>query len=185
MRILGVVLAGGKSLRMGTDKGLVVYKGKPMVEHSIELLEKFTSDIVISTSNETYKQYNFPLIEDEHNAIGPLGGIYSVLKNYSSDLYFFIPCDVPEMSFELATKLMEHSENCDISIPLYNQRPEPLIGCYKSSVTSIINEQINNKDYKMQNLLQRCRTNYFNINEDNNLTNTLVVKNINRPEDVE
>lgn len=64
---------------MKTEKGLVSFRGKMIVEHVIEALNKITHHIIIVTANPAYKQFGFPCFEDEMQNKGPLGGIYTGL----------------------------------------------------------------------------------------------------------
>ena len=73
MDCTGIILAGGKSSRMGSDKGLLPYKGKPLVTYAIEVLRPLTDRIIIVGNNEAYKQFDCPLIPDEIADCGPPG----------------------------------------------------------------------------------------------------------------
>jgi molybdopterin-guanine dinucleotide biosynthesis protein A len=73
MRFTAIILAGGKSSRMGQDKGLSFYRGRRMVEFVVEACKKLTSDIFISTNNPEYRFLGYELIEDNFKEIGPIG----------------------------------------------------------------------------------------------------------------
>ena len=62
--ITGIILSGGKSSRMGTDKGFLVYDGKPFVQHSIEALKPLVSNIIIVSNDEDYDVFGFNRIQD-------------------------------------------------------------------------------------------------------------------------
>ena len=84
----GVILAGGKSSRMGRDKRSVILPGGLSMEQNCRriLSQSLCSDVVLSGSGG---------IEDIHPGRGPLAGIEAALHNTSSDLVFFLPCDMP------------------------------------------------------------------------------------------
>ncbi|HPG34509.1 MAG TPA: molybdenum cofactor guanylyltransferase, partial [Lentimicrobium sp.] len=73
-QITGIVLAGGKSTRMGTDKGLMIFQGKPLVMYSIDLLSMFCGRILISSNNPEYAKFGYEIIADELPGAGPMAG---------------------------------------------------------------------------------------------------------------
>ncbi len=96
-RIAGVVLAGGLSRRMGQSKALMAYKGVPLVEHMSGLLrDAGVDDVLISGAVEGYDT-----IADETPAMGPVGGITSVMVKYPDyQRYLFVPVDMPLVAVE-------------------------------------------------------------------------------------
>lgn len=183
-QILGTVLSGGKSSRMGRDKGLMNYKNKPLVAFAIDLLKHVTNQIVISTNDMQYKQFGYPLVPDLISNIGPIGGIYSVMKQTNTLYYMVIACDMPFASKELANKLLLHTSEADIVVPVHDNKIEPLFGIYSREILSIIEQQINRNNYKLMRLLDCCNTKYLDINSFQK-TDTDNFKNINSPEDAE
>ena len=79
--ISGYILAGGKSSRMGSDKGLMLLNKKAVIQHAIEQLEKSVKNIFIISNNIEYEKFGFKLIPDLIKDIGPAGGIYTALKH--------------------------------------------------------------------------------------------------------
>ena len=78
--ITGIILAGGKSSRMGTDKGLMRLNGKPMIQHILDPMAKICQRILIITGNPMYGMFGFELVNDEAPDYGPVMGILSGLK---------------------------------------------------------------------------------------------------------
>ncbi|MBK7964140.1 MAG: NTP transferase domain-containing protein [Bacteroidetes bacterium] len=72
----GYILAGGKSSRMGTDKGLLMLKNKKIVEYVIDNFKPCVDQIFIVTSNDLYKQFDLPLVPDLLMGKGPAVGIF-------------------------------------------------------------------------------------------------------------
>src|SRR5258705_12858022 len=80
--VVGVVLAGGKSTRMGRNKALLPYQGKRLIDAPIEKLQSFFSTVILSVINSTdFSEYPLQKIEDRYMEIGPIGGITSVLQS--------------------------------------------------------------------------------------------------------
>ena len=93
--ITGIILAGGKSSRMGTEKGLILYKNKPFVEHIIEAMNPLVDNIIIISNNKAYKSFGFRCYEDLIKNTGPLAGIYTGLRYSKTENNLIVSCDVP------------------------------------------------------------------------------------------
>ena len=105
--ILGVVLAGGKSSRMGTDKAKLVLSGKTLLQHQVEKLELFCGNARVVVSGR-YPDYNH--VEDVKKDCGPLAGIYSVIKKYHlMSYYLFLPVDMPYISVDSLNRLLQQA----------------------------------------------------------------------------
>lgn len=184
-KMLGLILAGGQSKRMGEDKGLVLYKGKPLISYPIDLLKQLCQNIVISANNESYEKLGYPVLQDKIKGIGPLGGMYSAFVKYSPTSIFVLPCDVPEMGIDFAKKLINLGNSYDISVASFRGRIEPLIGIYQDSVLNAIEQQIKYKNYKIQNLIKRCNSHVYETSSDTSFNGQKLFKNVNYPNDVE
>lgn len=120
-KIAGVVLAGGQSSRMGTNKALLEYKGQPLLSHMIGLLKKTgVEDVFISGEVE-----GFDGIKDETIFAGPAAAISCVLEKMEEKGYggfLFVPVDMPFLTPEILSKLMEKEAGAFFSgcpLPVY------------------------------------------------------------------
>ena len=105
-----IILTGGKGTRMnGKDKGLVEFKGKPLIEHVIEKLKPQVESISISANRnlKTYAQYGYPVLEDSGLGKGPLAGLHTFIQNTNSQFVLCIPCDCPFIDDNLISTLIE------------------------------------------------------------------------------
>jgi len=101
---VGVVLAGGRSLRMGRDKALLPYRGRPLIEHMIALLQSANlSNVVVSGD---YPQYQG--IPDEHYQRGPLAGIFALYRRYADEQVLLIPVDMPNLTSACLNQLIAY-----------------------------------------------------------------------------
>jgi len=89
--ITGIILAGGKSSRMGKDKGWVLFRKKPLIDYAVELLGGICQSIVISANNSAYDKLGLPVYHDIIPDSGPMGGIYTCLKTFFYQTKFS-PC---------------------------------------------------------------------------------------------
>lgn len=176
--ITGIVIAGGKSSRMGTNKALIKYNGKMLIEHTISIIQPLVTKIIIS-SNVSILKSKYQNIADTIIGIGPIGGLYSSMLESDTELNLIIPCDVPHVKTELYQQLIENSHNVDAVIPrLPNGKLEPLVASYNKSILPIIEHSINNGDYKLINLLSRLNVKYIDVVDEEQF------KNINTPNDI-
>ena len=185
MKLLGVILSGGKSSRMGTDKGLLEYQGKPMVEYSIELLKSYCDELVISTNSLDYLEFGYQTIPDLIPDIGPIGGMFSVMTMLKADYYFFVSCDIPHSNNKLVSELLMHKGKAKAVVPRHSEgKIEPLYGVYSYEVLAIVKNQIEKENYKLMNLLEACETFYYDVLDEFMRENPVLFKNINNPKDV-
>jgi molybdenum cofactor guanylyltransferase len=186
VNILGVILSGGKSSRMGSEKGLVKYKGKALVEYSIGVLKPFCEEIVISTNSMDYSDFGYSTISDIVSGIGPMGGMFSVMHERKADNYFFIACDTPHLNIQMAKDLIKEISFADIVVPKHSgDKIEPLFGVYSSKVLAIIKKQIDSGNYKLMDLLKACNTYYYDLPDEQMKQNPDMFKNINKATDVD
>ena len=93
----------------GADKGLVSYRGRPLIEHVIDRLHPQVSTLLISANRnlETYRCYGFPVLTDQSEArLGPLAGIQAGLQACTTPWLLVSPCDCPKLPLDLAHQLL-------------------------------------------------------------------------------
>ncbi len=165
MKVTGIILAGGKSSRMGADKGLQELCGKPLIYYAIQSLSELCSTIIISTSSDAYQSFGYKTVADEIPGIGPMGGIYSALKQSKTEKNLVLSCDLPFASVELITFILKNSEGCQVAVPWQgNQHYEPLCGFYHLSILDQMQDFIQNGNYKLPDLFEEISINRLVIN---------------------
>ncbi|GAA4829549.1 molybdenum cofactor guanylyltransferase [Algivirga pacifica] len=165
MKIIGIVLAGGKSSRMGTDKGLLPIGKETFASHIGNKLEQSgCSQVIISTNNEAYKSLGYPLIQDRHQEIGPLGGLHACMLAYPAEGYMVVSCDSPYISVSALQKMKAlFIQKHHSIIGINEEREHPLIACYAGSVLSVIEKQIEIENYRMKDLIKKVMVDYLSI----------------------
>jgi len=179
-KLIGVILAGGKSKRMGVDKSTMAFREKEMIAYSIDALKKYTDTIYISSNNEEHQQWGYPVLEDAIKNIGPLSGIYSALIKTQSSI-IVLPCDSPFVESKFIQFLIQEMDSAnEVFVPSVTGKLEPLFAIYKPSIIPIIKQQIEKKDYKVSQLFSQCKTKVIPIDSVFSAQNFV---NINSPKD--
>lgn len=185
-KVSGIILSGGKSSRMGSEKGLKIFRGKPLVEYAIEALSPYCGNLILSTNNPSYyKKYELIKIGDEIENIGPMGGIYSCLKKSSTNINIFLSCDMPFVDSNLIKYLMENIDvDIDALVPVHGgNKVEPLCAYYHSGLLSTLKSFVEIKNYKLMDFLDSINTKKLTM-EDWRGYNELYFSNFNTPEDI-
>lgn len=114
-KILGLVLAGGRSTRIGTDKAMLQFNGVSLVQHTSELLAPLVDEVVISRTAEL-DYTGFETLPDRLPDKGPLSGVHSAMMAYPDYHLLVVPVDLPLLSAESVSKLIafasESQSNC-------------------------------------------------------------------------
>jgi len=153
--ITGIVLAGGRSSRMGSDKSLMVLNGKTLVEYAIDTLKPLCNKVVISSNNFIYDFTGCEVWPDEFTERAPMIGIYSCLKRSETEINIILSCDMPLMSTKMLEHLLENSANHEITVPVHgNHFIEPLCGIYKKSSGEILKEFIEKGNFRLNECIQ-------------------------------
>ncbi len=183
--VTGIVLAGGKSSRMGFDKCFLEYKNITFVERALKLLSNISDKIILSSNNHLFEKFKAEIVSDLFKDIGPISGIYSSLLKSKTETNILIPCDLPYLTTELLNFLLNKSADFDAVVPVFNQKAEPLVGVYKKSLLPKIEEKIIQKQYKILSLLENSKTLFFPIHKNLDFYSENLFDNINTIEDFE
>ena len=131
-----VILAGGKSSRMGEDKSLIRLGGITILELLARQLEHLVDEVIISSNNPgSHGFLGLPLIPDERPDCGPIMGILSSLSAARHEKVLFTPCDIPGLSADFIIRLLARAESADLVMALDARgRYEPLLAVYSRSL---------------------------------------------------
>lgn len=143
-KIYGLVLAGGKSMRMGEDKGLIQWHGIPQRNYTAQLLEQFCNEVFISCRQEQVTEIGqaFQTIKDNVDGKGPIVGILSAFKKYPDVAWLVIACDLPLIDKETISHLIESRDENVIATTYkspHDGLPEPLITIWEPSSVAALN----------------------------------------------
>ncbi len=173
------ILCGGKSSRMKRDKGLVTFDGMTFTGLIIKTLRNVTDEIYLVTANEKYREFGLPLIADQFENKGPLGGIHAALDHTESTRVLILSCDVPLITSTVLTEiLMSVDVNPDYQIhfAIDDAKWHPLIGCYSKSLVKKAEVALQANQLKLMDFVKNQDYQEVAIADSKSL------KNINTPE---
>jgi molybdopterin-guanine dinucleotide biosynthesis protein A len=180
--ITGIILAGGKSTRMGFDKGMAELNGKPMVGWVIAALQGVCNHIIIISNTANYEQLGYPVYADLYKNTGPLGGIFSGLTYTSTEYNLVVACDMPFINTDIFNLLLKYASNHSIVVPSVNSRFEPLCAFYHKHTRHKMEELLLQKIWKMQEVIREFT--YKEIKVEDLLPDPHMFANINTPSEL-
>lgn len=153
-KISAIILAGGKSSRMGQDKGLMLLDGKPMIQHVVDAVKPIASDIVVVANNIAYQSFGNKFYVDEIKNSGPLAGICVGLKHSETNLNIVLSCDVPFITTGMLKSLIkDFSYELDAVLFERNEELHPLIAVYSKKCLPIFQSALENNELKLKHVL--------------------------------
>ena len=147
-KVTGVILAGGLARRMNNqDKGLVKYKGRPMVSYAIAALGAVADQTLINANRnrEQYEKFGLPVVADQTDSFdGPLAGVLSAMIHTDADVLIVMPCDSPLIKAEHLQKLLstraEH--DADVAVAFDGERLHPVFLAIKTSLKTSLQDYL-------------------------------------------
>ncbi|NNC49121.1 MAG: molybdenum cofactor guanylyltransferase [Flaviramulus sp.] len=174
--ITGIILAGGKSSRMGTDKGFILLNNKPFVQYSIDALKPLVSEIIIVSDNGNYDVFGLKRISDLTKNAGPVAGICSGLEASITENNLILSCDIPLISSDLLKQLINAIDDTSEIIQIEsNGKTMPLIALYKKQVKSVFNDFLKADERRLRIAIKGCRTKNIIVDK----THESCTKNVN------
>ena len=184
MKITGIILAGGQSKRMGTEKGLVPFLGKPMIEHVLEAIRPLCKHIFISSNSKVFTYLELPVIKDNLTDFGPSAGILEGLKSSTDPQNIVIPCDMPLVSTSFLRRLVSCSKGSEITVTEVYGKVQPLCGIYRKSILPQLESLMESGEKTMTSLLDNFKTNYVRESEFPEYDLGTIFQNFNSPEEI-
>ena len=157
--ITGAILAGGKSSRMGQDKALLEYEGKPLIQHVAEALQSvFKNAIIISDRGKRYKFLGLPVYEDIYKKCGPLGGIHVAFARTKTEKIFVASCDLPLLSSETVLNIVTWPQPGDVVVVRCGRSIQPLCGVYSRKCFPILEQHLKRGQLSVLRFLEDLST---------------------------
>lgn len=185
--VTGVVLAGGKSTRMGTDKALMRVGEQTLLERCVTTLQRcFARNLLIANRPEAFSYLQFPVFRDDVPNLGPLGGICTALRRVQTPAIFVVACDMPFLNADLIRAMASALGELDAVAAEIGGRFEPLHAAYQRRILPLVEARIAAGDCSVYRLLEVLRVRSFteaNMARFPDWQRSLL--NLNTPEDLE
>lgn len=181
--ISGVILAGGKSRRMGRNKAILTVRQQSLLDIMIDKMKSIFRYVTLSGSQATAYQTGLPVLEDIYPDCGPLAGIHAALKQTGGRGVFVIGCDMPLVPAGLIRYICSHN-GADIVVPRLGDYLEPLCALYYKSCLPLIEQALSQGRYKITGFFPRAQVKYLTAEEISRFAPPEeAFFNINTPED--
>ncbi|MGL5064413.1 MAG: molybdenum cofactor guanylyltransferase [Microcoleus sp.] len=188
-RIVAVILAGGQSLRMGTDKALLEIAGKSLLVRSCEVAAKLTSQVYVLTAwPDRYRSILTPeyqLLQERDPGAGPLVALSQALREIPADWMLLLGCDLPLLDAEIiqdwASQLTELPASTLAVVPYQNNLWQPLCGFYRSQSRSNLQQFIETGGRSFQTWLSQITAVPLPVGD----RASVMLSNCNTPEEFE
>ena len=185
--VAAIILAGGKSSRMGRPKALMAFDGEPLIAHLVRLLQRvFPKIVIVAAPEQELPDLPAALVRDELPFQGPVGGIYYGLRAAGAESAFVTSCDAPFLNLSLVKFLTTKISQQDVVVPYWQERFQPLHAVYRASVVPLLADQLEQGELRPVTLFQRVRTLKIDEEEIRRFDpEGLSFLNMNTPEDYE
>ncbi|HEX7901999.1 MAG TPA: molybdenum cofactor guanylyltransferase, partial [Planctomycetota bacterium] len=152
------ILAGGASTRMGTDKALLPFRGKPLVAHQLEVLRSVFEDVFIGANDPApYAPFDARVVPDLLDEPCALAGVHALIVHATTPHVFAVACDLPFLNPELIRRLLKPREGVDVVLPVSGRGPEPLHAVYSKGCLPAIEAAAAQGIWKMTGFLKNVR----------------------------
>lgn len=173
-KLNALILIGGKSKRMGADKSLLDYHGKPQWQHTVSLVKNLVDTVYISVREN--QEVNYPnLLIDKVAGIGPFGAILTALETYPNQAFLVVATDLPFMDKKTIELLVSNRDTTQFATALQGESkdyPEPLVCIWEPKALPILQDYFQKKIYKPIQVLKNMDTKLIKVSDK-------IIQNIN------
>ena len=166
-----IVLAGGKSSRLGRNKALQVIGAKSLIQWVVDHLATLSTEIIIATAHgemlSCSSSTEIRIAADVYPGKGPLVGIYSGLMASSSPRAIVVGCDMPFLSVDLLDYMSQISSTFDVVVPRTREKVEPLCAVYSKNCLASIHNLLEHDELRLNELLNMVKVRYIEEDEIN------------------
>jgi molybdenum cofactor guanylyltransferase len=174
------VLVGGRSSRMGRDKALLPFHGRPLAKGIALTVAQSAGTATLVGPPELYSSMGFPTISDLFPGEGPLGGILTALRHSNAEWNLIVACDMPQIGAALLVRLLDaaRQSDSDALLPVTAEgRPQPLCAVYRRTCLAPFEMAFSEGTRKVTTALAAVRCLHLPMEEVSQF------QNVNTPED--
>jgi molybdopterin-guanine dinucleotide biosynthesis protein A len=185
--VTAFILAGGKSTRMGTDKALLAWRRRTLLEASLDLVRALTREVLIVGDRDKLSSYG-PVVEDMFRERGPLAGIHAALRASATELNLVLAVDLPFVELKFLKYLLSQARatNALVTLPRTGDGWQPLCAVYRRAFADLAEQSLRQGKNKIDALFLPSAT---RVIEDSELArlgfSQEMFRNLNTPKDLE
>jgi len=176
-KLNGLVLTGGRSTRMGSDKSQLIYHGKPQRDHLAELLAPYCEAVFWSVNAEQAVELGYakqPIVIDRFDFPGPLNGVLSAFAQDASVAWLVVACDMPLLTSQSLDALLKGRNPAKLATVFYDSDgrfPEPLLGIYEPTFYPVLLQVMAAGYYSPRQALQQNDVQLLTVPDIHELAN--------------
>ena len=171
------ILIGGESKRFGSLKWQATINGQTILDRIWDACDGIENRYVIGKENPN--SISYPFIKDELEINAPINGLYTALKYSKTDWILLLSCDLPLIDSRVFNKLWDSkSENCDIIIPVSNDKIQVACGFYQKRIFTKLESEIQNGNYSLFKLVEKLNSYYINFGDNQSFLNMNTKKDL-------
>jgi molybdopterin-guanine dinucleotide biosynthesis protein A len=185
--VTGVVLAGGRSTRMGgRDKAFAAVDGEPIAVRTIRLFRGLFPQVIVATNHaDRYRALDVETVGDVYPGCGPLAGIHAAMRAARHPHVFVAACDMPGLDADVIRFLLARIGDADAVVPRWDDDIEPLHAVYAVRLVDRVEEALRAGRHAIRELLPRVRVDYVGEEELGRIRGTArSMLNVNTPEEL-
>lgn len=180
----GIVLAGGKSQRMGRNKALMELGGKTLISRVLERLARLCDELIVSANElELYADLPARVVPDQISGSGALGGVHAGLMAMRNERAVVVACDMPFLSLALLRYMAVVAPAYDVVVPVVRGYYEPLHAVYSVNCVGPIEQLVAEGPQRVVALYRRVRVREVTEGEARLFGAQFSFMNVNTPED--
>ncbi len=184
-KLTGIILAGGKGIRLGRNKGMAELNGRHLIEYVIENLSEICDEILISSNSDQCEKFGFPVIPDRYHGKGPMAGIHACLVESKNEHNIIVSVDTPFVGPEFIQFLLNSKNDSLIAAPWYGKdHYEPLCAYYHKDALPVMEMFFEKGNYKLPDVFNALPFTAVTIPKDASFYHPMLFHNINTEEDL-
>lgn len=182
-RLAGIILAGGRSSRMGTDKAALPWGESDVLHTQLAVLATVCDElIVVSNKPRSICLSGVQMVSDRFIGCGPLGGFEAGLAAARPEVCVVVGCDMPFIDAGSMRYIAQAAAGFDAAVPFTNGRYQPLYACYQRSCLPLLRSQLQAGHYQLTELLAGLRIRSVSTEELAQYSpELLMLQNLNTP----
>ena len=184
-KLSGIILAGGKGIRLGKNKGMALLGGRPLIEHVIDNLKPICDEILISSNTDQCDHYGHRVISDVYKQKGPMSGIHACLQASSNKDNIVISVDTPFVGPGFFKYLLEHKKDGLAAAPWFGKdHYEPLCAYYHKDLMGRMEAFFEKGNYKLPDFFLTIPFTRISTEQSADFYHPMLFHNINTKEDL-